>query len=163
MATNRELITAAFRKIGYGTNVESSVLDDALVDFKNMVWGFEENIGPLGYNDDSTLDDDSGLPKNLSEAVISLFAMRQAESIAIPVTTILAKHASAGMQTLTKYTNIPMNWVKPKRMPRGSGNTKRNYYDRDRYYNGDRVVRVVDGALVYGGAYLVYNGSYLVD
>ena len=160
MATNREIITKAYRRIGY-SDVSTQDYDDALSDFKNMVYGLEGGLGPLGYHDNSTIDQDTGMDQRYNEGLISMLALNLSESLGLATTPRLASSSAAGLAAIRKLSALPINWKHPNRMPFGSGNQRQPYRDRGRFYRDSLVQRSINGAIKIDGSYITLNGSYM--
>lgn len=156
MATNSELITRAFKKIGYGSELESGQIDDALPDFKNMIWELEANVGPLGYSDESLIGDETDLAREINSAVIAMFAKRLAETFSVMVSQGLEMQSRAGLAAIMKLTSFTPELIHPNRMPRGSGLDRRGI-DR-RYYREEAQTRTVDGANSVADTYNLTTG-----
>lgn len=140
MATNRELITGAFRKIGIGSPSAGDV-DDALVELRDMIFEWERNDIDLLYLDTSGLDDETDIPRGFNSAVTILLAQRLGGTYDINLNPVLQRQASLATQTLHKNTVELQEWTHPNRMPRGSGNTKRAFGRYRRYYREDQSDR----------------------
>lgn len=160
MATNRDIIQRAFRRIGY-SNATETEYSEALTDFKGMVYQLEGGLGPLGYHDNSTIDQDTGMDQRYNEGLVSMLAMLLAEVFDLATTPRLSASAAAGIAAIRKLSALPINWKHPNRMPTGSGNQRQPYQDRNRYYRETLNQRVIDHAILIDGSYITLNGSYM--
>lgn len=130
MATNLKIIQLAYKKFGYGDNIESNTTNDGLDELQLLMADLEGQDIVIGYNFDGDTTDETGFDRVFDSCIVAMLAYRLAENLRMPISSSLIAQMSAGMNTLYQKTAQPPTWKRPSRMPRGSGNNHRSTASR---------------------------------
>lgn len=134
MATNKDIVTRALNKIGFGSgSIESQRLTDSFDELVDLMGALEANSTVIGFNWESTLNDETGFDRKFDSAISALLSERLAAVYRMPVDISLQKQISLANQTLARHSVQLNTWKRPNRMPRGSGNHGKPFI-WDRYY-----------------------------
>lgn len=128
--TKRQFVDAAFAEVGYASyafDLDPEQLQEALRRLDAMLATWNGQGIRLGYlipssPEDSSLDDESGVPDSANEAVYSNLAIRVAPIIGKIVSQETRSTARAAYQVLLSRAAMPEEQQLPGSMPAGAGN-----------------------------------------
>lgn len=154
MATKRELVEGAYEELGlaeYVFDLSDEELDTGLRRLDRMMTKWDARGIRLGYNtppsaDDSSLNDDAGIPDWAEEAVQTNLALRLAPTLGKVVSNDTKIAARDGYRTLLMGDYQIPQMQMPRHMPIGSGN-RRNVKNQTFFAPVDRVTTTHDALL----------------
>lgn len=128
--TKRQFVTQAFEEIGlaaYVFDLTPEQLQSALRRLDAMMAGWNALGIRLGYPitsnpDDSTLDEDSGVPDSANEAIYTNLGIKLAPSFGKTPSADTKAAAKAGYDLLLAKAAMPAEQQLPGSMPAGAGN-----------------------------------------
>lgn len=161
MSTNIKIIELAYRKLGYGDNIEQNTTNNGLDELHLLMGDLEGQNIIIGYNFDGNMTEETGFDRQFDSAIVSVLAFRLSENLRMPTSQSLSSQMSAGMNVLYKQTLQSPTWKRPNRMPRGSGNNRYGF-GFDRYYSNQANSYTVEREDQYFVT-LVNATTYIVD
>lgn len=132
--TKRQLITAAYRKLGianYDFDLTPEQLQSACVDMDSLIASWEADGVHIGYASSDApstvdIDSDSGVPAYCNLAIYLNLAMLLAADYGKNITPDFQKKAEQAYKTMLLKSMPPvMEYQMPSTMPRGAG--QKNY------------------------------------
>ena len=151
--TKEQIIVAALTEIGiasYDMDIGADEKTTALARLDAMMADWNAKGIRLGYplaanQENSDMNDDSGLPDSAYEAVINNLACRLAPSYGKPVQRETKVAAKIGYNTLVMRSGVldPMEKEWPTTLPKGQGN--KTYRNESGNFFGERQVQVDAG------------------
>lgn len=129
-------------------NIDPDMLQSALRRLDSMMATFYGKGLTLGYNgssdaEETSLDQDSGLPDWANEFAVLQLALRLAPGVGKTVSPITASAAKSAYDVVLAKCAMPPQMRFPDTLPRGSGNKPWRY--RDVFFNERRCCDELKG------------------
>lgn len=137
MATAAQVLKAALQRIivqASEADLEPDEFSDAIFAMNNYMFDLDAGGVHLGYTEVTNLSDDITIPTGALRGLIANVAIEISPDYDGEVTLGLQRAARQGLKTMEQLGVEVTTSAYPSTLPRGSGNTGRNFGNTDNFY-----------------------------